>query len=305
VLDQIWIDAAARLGVPVRRGGDAYVHFTGEELRIAGDEHLDDDDTVAQLVLHELCHWIVEGYAARGVPDWGLDNTDDRDAVREAAAVRLQAHLLGAWGLRGLLYPTTVVRPFYESLGTDALAGDDGSAPLARVAALRAANAPWAPVLRDALAATARSTGGPLHPKTGFPLLDGETTCGGCAWRTAGGRCRVAGGRASVHASERACTRFEAALDCLACAACCRSAYDAVTVGARDPVVRLHPQLVRRHDAGRFDLLRRGDRCAALEGADGGPFGCAIYADRPRTCRDFERGGRHCLEARRRVGLSV
>ena len=26
--------------------------------------------------------------------------------------------------------------------------------------------------------------------------------------------------------------------------------------------------------------------------------------DRPRPCRDFEPGGRHCLEARRRVGLS-
>jgi hypothetical protein len=52
-------------------------------------------------------------------------------------------------------------------------------------------------------------------------------------------------------------------------------------------------------------LLRRaGDRCAALAGPDGGPFGCTVYEDRPRPCRDFVAGGRHCLEARRRVGLS-
>jgi Fe-S-cluster containining protein len=67
----------------------------------------------------------------------------------------------------------------------------------------------------------------------------------------------------------------------------------------------------------RWSLLRAGDRCAALE--DGPPpdhdgnaapiagaraYHCRIYEDRPRTCREFERGGRHCLTARRRVGLS-
>lgn len=34
-------------------------------------------------------------------------------------------------------------------------------------------------------------------------------------------------------------------------------------------------------------------------------FACTIYEDRPRACREFEAGGRHCLVARRRVGLSV
>jgi len=33
-------------------------------------------------------------------------------------------------------------------------------------------------------------------------------------------------------------------------------------------------------------------------------FSCFIYDDRPRTCREFEAGGRHCLVARRRVGIS-
>mgnify|MGYP002149144524 CR=1 FL=1 len=54
--------------------------------------------------------------------------------------------------------------------------------------------------------------------------------------------------------------------------------------------------------------LRRspdGARCAALGGAEEGPYACAVYEERPRTCRDFTRGSAHCLSARRRVGLSV
>jgi hypothetical protein len=46
----------------------------------------------------------------------------------------------------------------------------------------------------------------------------------------------------------------------------------------------------------------------APSGGEGGApptFACTIYDDRPRACRDFEAGGRHCLVARRRVGLSV
>jgi Fe-S-cluster containining protein len=99
-----------------------------------------------------------------------------------------------------------------------------------------------------------------------------------------------------------ACTRLETELDCSDCGACCRSAYDAVDVGRREPVVARHPALVRAHD-GRLALERAGDRCAALDGELA--YRCTIYDDRPRTCRDFERGGRHCLDARRRVGLSA
>src|SRR5262245_25451516 len=103
-LDRTWIDAAARLGIAVHRGGDAYVHFDGSDLHIADDSALDPDDTIAQLVFHELCHALVQGPAHRHVPDWGLDNTSDRDALRERAAVRLQAHLAGLHGLRAVLF---------------------------------------------------------------------------------------------------------------------------------------------------------------------------------------------------------
>jgi hypothetical protein len=35
------------------------------------------------MVLHELCHALVEGEAGRRRPDWGLDNTGTRDEGRE------------------------------------------------------------------------------------------------------------------------------------------------------------------------------------------------------------------------------
>src|SRR5207237_8995394 len=164
VLDDIWIAAAAQLGIPVRRGGDAYVHWDGAALHLAGDEHLDHDDTVAQLVLHEICHCITQATRA---PDWGLDNTDDRDEARELSCLRLQAHLLGAWGLKQVLFPTTPQRSFYQSLGDDALGRD----PLAHAAASRAAQKPFAPVLQRALADSARAFS--RHPATGRPLRDG------------------------------------------------------------------------------------------------------------------------------------
>ena len=91
----------------------------------------------------------------------------------------------------------------------------------------------------------------------------------------------------------------------------------------RDPVVWRQPDLIVRRGH-RFEVLRSGERCAALNvapnnvaaGADAGPtsavgaattaahYSCRIYQDRPQTCRDFTANGHHCLEARRRVGLS-
>jgi hypothetical protein len=79
---------------------------------------------------------------------------------------------------------------------------------------------------------------------------------------------------------------------------------------------------------GRSEMRRDHGRCAALAGGkalpniaptpneqqerpepplyapSATPFTCDIYAERPRTCRDFQLGGEHCLTARRRVGLS-
>jgi hypothetical protein len=297
-VDDLWIDVARRLDVPVARGGDSYVHWDGQTLHLAHDSELDDDDSLAQLILHELCHALVQGSRA---PDWNLDNTSDRDDERERAALRLQAHLASAHGLRDRLFPTTVVRPFYESLGQDAFAPLDESARLALKGATRSAAGAFGPLIHGALARTAEVTGVARHAKTGFPL-SAHGTCGGCTWRSPGGLCRHAEPRAFVGAGDPACARFEPALDCQACGACCRSAYDAVELGPREPILRRHPSLVVR-EPDRLRLARVDDHCAALDGE--GPFACTVYEDRPRTCRDFERGGRHCLSARRRVGLSA
>ncbi|HEY5947359.1 MAG TPA: YkgJ family cysteine cluster protein, partial [Kofleriaceae bacterium] len=106
-----------------------------------------------------------------------------------------------------------------------------------------------------------------------------------------------------------ACERYEAALDCQTCGACCRAAYHSVEVQKRDPVIKKQPRFIV--DRGTYlEIRREGDRCAALAGGDvvdgkTTRFHCVIYDDRPRTCREFTLGSEHCLTARRRVGLSL
>lgn len=138
----------------------------------------------------------------------------------------------------------------------------------------------------------------------GFPLA-GET-CGSCAWSGLRGpgrrvpRCLAADG-ARIELGWAACPRWEPALDCLRCGACCGPAFDAVEVSRRDPVRRAAPELLEVHD-GRLGVRRTPDnRCVALTP---GSLLCRIYADRPRCCRDFTLGSANCLFARRRVGLS-
>ncbi len=66
--------------------------------------------------------------------------------------------------------------------------------------------------------------------------------------------------------------------------------------------MKRHPRLIVHRDT-YVELAREGTRCAALAVA-GHHYSCEIYADRPRTCRDFTRESANCLDARRRVGLS-
>ncbi|MCK6506101.1 YkgJ family cysteine cluster protein [Myxococcota bacterium] len=127
-------------------------------------------------------------------------------------------------------------------------------------------------------------------------------TCGGCAFRAR------ATGRCARHAPRRApaawpaCPAFVAALDCQACGACCGPAYDCVEVGPDEPFARDHAALLVRA-FGQLQLPRPGGRCPCLEG-QAPQLTCRLYAERPQSCRDFPVGGRSCVEARRRVGLS-
>lgn len=331
-LDRIWLTAAARIGLRVERTEDAYASTPGDGvLLLSTDEHLDPDDCIAQLVFHELCHSLVQGEESFGKRDWGLDNESERDVVREEACLRTQAVLSARYGLRRVLAPTTDFRAFYDALPGDPLSQRLlPSVSLAVTAVRRAEMPPWAPHLGEALTATRAIAGSVAgftprgsdelwavvdappepHP-TGLPSAVAlrDRTCGTCAWRTTRGRCRQS--EARVAADLRACERFEPALDCQECGACCRAAYDLVQVSPRDPVRKKHPSLVVVK--GPFlEVRREGDRCAALSGgtveAESGalvPHSCDIYDDRPRSCREFERGGAHCLVARRRVGLSL
>ncbi len=356
-IERIWTTAAAEIGFEVVRTGDAYASSDGAgRILIGADELLDDDDAVAQLIFHELCHALCEGPQRAQLPDWGLDNTGaepaDMQVAHEHACLRLQIHLAAPFGLRDLMSPTTEYRAYYDLLPSEPLrdGASDGSsaaavAPaaavavaLARAAAARAAAPPWRDALARALELTARELEHPL----GFRLGPAHESCGTCAWKYLGGRgrpvlrCRQSADRDGVGRRIRvdgpACDRWEAPVDCHACGACCREAYHSVTVSVRDPVVWRQPALVERHGH-RFEIRRDGDRCAALlveavadaaeglaapsatsrglvagrEPAGGEParrYLCSIYADRPQACRDFQAGGRHCLDARRRVGLS-
>ncbi|HEY4245073.1 MAG TPA: YkgJ family cysteine cluster protein [Kofleriaceae bacterium] len=323
-LAQVWLGAARRIGLRVVRTPDAYAATDGAgTLAIALDDALDPDDSLAQMIFHELCHSLVEGEASFARADWGMDNTGPDHDWREHACLRVQWLLAGRHGLRGVFAPTTDFRAFWDSLSGDVLADrTDPSVQAAIHGIRRAALPPWAPALGDALAASARIASDAaafaapgadplrslwlrveptpaLHP-SGLPLGGASGTCSSCAWR-AGTRCKQASAR--VDESWPACERYEAALDCQTCGACCREAYHSVEVSRRDPAVKAQPDFIV--DRGTYlEIRRKGDRCSALDG-DRGHYTCVIYPDRPRTCRDFTLGSSHCLTARRRVGLSL
>jgi hypothetical protein len=319
-IDEVWTGTAERLGFTVERTTDAYASTDGQgRIFIGAPETLDPDDSLAQLVFHELCHAGIQGEANLRVPDWGLDNTDDRHLPAEHACLRLQAHLADRHALRALMIPTTISAAYYRELSAFPLDGSDEAARLAQAAARALERPPlfWRPELDRALAGTAELVRGAGrwaasgHP-LGFSAGDGQR-CGSCAWRygePGQGRCRRSasfdGNGQRVDDDYPSCAGWEAPLDCQECAACCREGFDSVAVGVRESVVWKHPELVLRSGP-RFSLARSGGRCAALRTRDApaAPFACSIYDDRPHTCREVRPGDRRCLLARRRVGLSA
>jgi Putative zinc- or iron-chelating domain len=343
-LDLIWLECATRVGFRVHRASDAYASYDGRgTILIATPDQFDADDNLGQMIFHELCHALVEGDLGETQLDWGLDNTRAGHPWREHACLRTQAWLADQFGLRDFLAPTTDYRvSFWEGLGIHPLlvAETEGgrrekSAVAARKAIHRSRLPRWHQPLTDALNRTriildlvspldlgvtqglpslwsVPSAPPPPHPAGHAPILPGigNEGCNSCAWSYSErgiARCRHVP-RVKVGNDAPACMLHESKneLDCLTCGACCREAYDSVEVSQRDAVRKSHPDLVI-HQGGRLKLLRDHERCAALEGGQrsGEPYSCRIYPDRPRTCRDFTLGSRNCLDARRKVGLSL
>lgn len=329
-LDRIWMSTVERLGFRVARTDAAYATSDGRgTISVGTAETLDADDCLAQILFHELCHAVVQGEANLTEPDWGLCNETWRDRWREHACLRMQAALTERYGLRGFLAPTTDYREFWDALPPEPFTGEDtdGSIALGKLSLGRLDDGPWHVPLDTALRATAviaaaalpfaapgdlLETAPPsrlgLHP-TGAGLGPVAATCGDCVWfvhmgdgpTPAVAQCRVH--RQKLKARAPSCAGWEGALDCQNCGACCREAYGTVEIGPREPVRKRHPDFIVEVGP-RLGIRREGERCAALQRDVEQSFGCVIYADRPKTCRDFERGGRNCLDARQRVNLS-
>lgn len=175
-LEIVWIGAAERMGLRVTRTDRAYADFDGRgTLAIGVPTVLDPDDCVAQMVFHEICHWLVEGEDSVRLENWGLSNESLVHLDRENASLRVQAALAERHGLRAFLANTTDHRAYYDSLPEDPLTqDDDGTVSLARQALARAEEAPWAPVLEEALAATAAIVGA-TRPFAGQTSLFAQT----------------------------------------------------------------------------------------------------------------------------------
>jgi len=225
-LDAIWLACAKAMGLRVVRSPDSYASTDGKgTLSLSDAAGMDADDCLAQMILHEICHSMVQGTQSFGWVDWGLDNEGVIDDEREHACLRLQAALLEPLGLRQTLGPTTDFREYYDALPSDPFEErnekERESITRARSAWARRYRRPYREHLEVALQATARvlhetaralqtnatdkardrapldsaSLYSTLLPESekhavGFPLHpdpDSKKTCGECAWAFRGG----------------------------------------------------------------------------------------------------------------------
>ncbi|QDT74684.1 hypothetical protein [Lacipirellula limnantheis] len=153
----VWIRAAKEMGIRIVRSAEVNASWDGAGvLTIGTPETLDLDDSLAQMILHEVCHALCEGPDSLTKQDWGLDNFNPAKRVHEHACLRLQAALADQQGMRAFFASTTMFRAYYDRLPADPLAdGDDPAIALARAGWQRAQGGPWSAPLREALERTA------------------------------------------------------------------------------------------------------------------------------------------------------
>ncbi|WP_146573400.1 hypothetical protein [Botrimarina hoheduenensis] len=156
-LSLVWLHAAEQMGLRIERSAEVNASWDGVGvLTIGTPETLDADDSLAQMILHEVCHALCEGPESLARLDWGLGSEPDKK-VHEHAALRLQAALADQIGMRAFFASTTIFRHYYDQLPADPLAkGDDPAIALAQVGWERAHAGPWAEALAVALERTAQ-----------------------------------------------------------------------------------------------------------------------------------------------------
>ena len=160
-VELIWLSTAKRLGLTIRRHPDVFAMTEGDGiLHLGPRDSLDADDSVLQMIFHEICHWITNGLETAEQRDWGFEMGGDLDP-REHACQRLQACLSQRYGLRDMLGATGDFRQYWDRLGKDPLEAIDDSAWEKEVlrhtqaAIERADQEPFRAPLHDALSATA------------------------------------------------------------------------------------------------------------------------------------------------------
>lgn len=84
--------------------------------------------------------------------------------------------------------------------------------------------------------------------------------------------------------------------DCLACGVCCFSDLPHYVAVTGDDYERLgdFAEAFVHFDGNKAFMNMHEGHCSALEVRGEGTFACQLYAVRPQTCRDLERGSPAC-----------